>query len=163
MKRTHGYSLFELLIVLTLAAAIVVTSVPFLIQYAENSRFENAARRVVFHIRRTKMLAITKGESYAVCVPLGDANWKTQWRFFTVKNTETCEIKNEKLIDTAISYEVFQKSGETEMEKISFHGRGTSRNKSFCIKNKTGTKWKKITVSNFARITTQSDEENPCD
>lgn len=163
MKKAPGYSLFEMLLVLALAAGAVGVSAPFLIQYAENSKFESAARRVVFQMRRTKMLAITKGKSHAVCVPMGEANWNNKWRFFTVTDEENCGATGKKIIDNTIDYEVFQKNGKTEVRKIRFHQRGTSTNKSFCIRNKRGTGWKKITVSNFARITVTTASENPCD
>lgn len=163
MKRERGYSLFEMLLVLALAAGAVGVSVPFLIRHAENSKFESAARRVVFQMRRTKMLAVTKGKSHAVCVPMGEANRENRWRFFTVAEEGDCGAADKAIIDTAIDYEVFQKSGKTEVRKIWFHRRGTSTNKSFCIRNKQGTRWKKITVSNFARITVTPASENPCD
>lgn len=159
----RGYSLFEMLLVLALAAGAVGVSAPFLVQYAENSKFESAARRVVFQMRRTKMLAIAKGKSHAVCVPMGEPNWNNRWRFLTVADGGDCGGAGENLIDTVIDYRVFQKSGKTEVREIWFHRRGTSTNKSFCLRNRRGTRWKKITVSNFARITAEKAFENPCD
>ncbi|QMU55937.1 MAG: prepilin-type N-terminal cleavage/methylation domain-containing protein [Candidatus Mycalebacterium zealandia] len=52
--KNGGYSLIELLFVLTVAAVTVGLSLPFLIQYAEKSRFESAAQKVETHIRRKK-------------------------------------------------------------------------------------------------------------
>ncbi len=162
--KNHGYSLLEMLFVLALAAAAIVSSVPFLVQYAENSQFESAAQKVVSQVRRTKMLAVTKKKTHTICVPLGEANDGNLWKFFTLESgRDKCDAPGTKIIEDAIPYKIFQKSGKTEIKKIVFTPRGTSTNKSFCIENKRGGGWKKITISNFARITVISDSANPCD
>lgn len=162
--KADGYSLLEALFVLAIAGIVIGMSAPFLVKYRDSSDFEAAAEKVVAQIRRTKMLAVSRGEIYTVCVPLGNANRGNSWRFFTVKKEENeCGKNGGTVMENIIPYRVFQKNGKTEIKKIRFHPRGTSVNKSFCIENKNGGRWKKITVSGFARITVTSHSENPCD
>ncbi len=162
--KTGGYSLFEMLFVLAIAATAVGVSVPFIIQYGEKSRFESSVEKVVSQIRRAKLLAINKGKIYAVCIPLGEANEGEMWKFITIESTgrECGTQKGQVIVESVISYKVFQKSGKNEIKKIFFHPLGTSTNKSFCIENGKGSRWNKITVSSFARITTAYGIENPC-
>ncbi|QMU55936.1 MAG: hypothetical protein GKS04_01865 [Candidatus Mycalebacterium zealandia] len=110
------------------------------------------------------MLAITRHEPYAVCIPLGEANKANEWKLFTIKGGENCEPSGatKPIIENAIPYKVFQKGGKTEIRKIVFRPRGTSSNKSFCIESKNRNRWKTITISSFARITVTSNSENPC-
>ncbi|WP_462137538.1 GspH/FimT family pseudopilin [Candidatus Mycalebacterium sp.] len=162
--KNGGYSLVELIFVLAIAAVVVGLSLPFLVQYAEKSRFESAVQKVETHIRRTKMLAITSHEPYAICVPLGKKTRGNRWRFLTVKGGENCDPAGTaaEVIESAIPYRVFQKSGKIEIRKIIFTPVGTSGNKSFCIESKNRDYWKKITISNFAVIAVTSNSENPC-
>lgn len=162
-KKTGGFSLFELILALALGAAAVAVSAPFLVQYEKNRRFESAAQRVAFQIRQTKMLAATKGESHAVCVPLGEANRGNLWRFLTIKNSGGNCADTRGVIETEIPYRVFQKNGKTEIKKIIFHARGTSTNKSFCVEGARGVKRKKITISNFSRVTVASGATEKCE
>ena len=162
--KADGYSLLEMLFVLAIAAAVIGASAPFIIQYGEKSRFEASAEKIVSQIRRAKLLSIIKGKAHTVCVPLGEANEGNLWRFFTIEDSgKKCGVQGEQIIlESIIPYRVFQKSGKSEIKKIIFHPRGTSTNKSFCIENGKGSRWKKITVSSFARITATSDTENLC-
>ncbi len=164
--KPNGYSLLEMLFVLAIAAATIGVSVPFLIKYRENSDFESAAGKVVVQMRRTKMLAVTKGETYAVCVPPKEPNSGNSWRFFTIRKLKgkTCaDHKGKAVTENIVPYRVVQSGKKTETKAVSFLPRGTSTSKSFCIGNKRGDRWKKITVSAFARITVTSHRENPCD
>lgn len=161
----NGYSLLEMLFVLAIAATAVGVSVPFLAEYRAGSDFESAAAKVVSQIRRTKMLAVTSGEGHSVCVPVGKPNSGDLWRFFTIRRAgESCGgFRGKPVMETAVSHRVFRKGGRTGLETVTFLPRGTSTNRSFCIESRSGGRWKKITVSNFARITVTSHAENPCD
>ncbi len=162
--KANGYSLIEMLFVVAIAAAAIGVSAPFLVKYRENSDFESAAEKIIFQVRRTKTLAVMKGKTHIICVPLGETNSENAWKFFTTKNTDkTCKENDRKIImENTIPYRTFQRGGGTEIKKLSFRPRGTSTNKSFCIENKNGNRWKKITVSNFARITVTTHTGNPC-
>lgn len=68
IKKTAGFSLVELLAIVSIVGILVLISIPYLKNYQLNLIYEQYASSAEFLVRQAKMLAMTKNTNVGVCV-----------------------------------------------------------------------------------------------
>lgn len=68
IKKTTGFSLVELLAIISIIGILVLISIPYLKNYQLNLIYEQYANSAEFLVRQAKMLAMTKNTNVGVCV-----------------------------------------------------------------------------------------------
>lgn len=90
-----GFTLIEMLTVVSIIGIVSVISVPLLLNYQKTSKLKNEARALATNLRLTQQLAITEQSIYDL--KLLDTLGKYQ-----IINTDTSEVVKEVVLDSEI-------------------------------------------------------------
>ena len=86
-RRSHGFTLIELMVTLTIAAILMFLAVPSFVSYQKNTQLTSAANSLLAANNAARGEALKRGMSVIV-VPTGNgSDWKTGWVVVVDKNT----------------------------------------------------------------------------
>ena len=86
-RRTHGFTLIELMVTLAIAAILMFLAIPSFVSYQRNTQLTSAANSLLAAINAARGEALKRGMSVIV-VPTGNgSDWKTGWVVVVDKNT----------------------------------------------------------------------------
>ena len=82
-KHKTGFTLLELLVVMTIIAIVTAASLPSFLKFTKTSRLRAAARNLTTALRTARRYAITKRTSYATAIYMNDcSNIKNAFTFY---------------------------------------------------------------------------------
>ena len=92
MKRTHGFTLVELLITILVAALLMALAIPAFNSFVENNRIAASSNSIVSALNVARSEAIHRRETVTICSSAdlatcaGSTSWETGWIAFTDRN-----------------------------------------------------------------------------
>lgn len=121
----RGFTLFELLITLTIFALLLMFGLPGFSKQIQNTRMKTATMELLQAVQKTRTLAVSKNLR-ATLAPLG--NWHHGWEIFIDTNSNGIRDNDEVSVFQAPSVEgVRIRANDPVKDYVSFIGTGESR------------------------------------
>ena len=95
MRRNHGFTITEILVVISIIGVIALIATPSLINYQKKSKLKSEARILATSLRLAQQFAITEQNIYAVALSLPDGS-------YDIINLATSEVVKSIMLDPEV-------------------------------------------------------------
>ena len=93
MKKTAGFTLIELMVVVAIAAILLTTALPSFLNMVQNNLITDQTNELVLALNQTRTEAVKNGRTATVCISSNKTactgtNWNNGWLVWVDKNND---------------------------------------------------------------------------